>query len=278
MPSKVVDIHKIGGFVKPVVLRARRGARLGGLAALLLTTVAIPVLAQSPAAAAGPAPANLDTAGTFLDTFAAVADTQPLYGLNVSLDSRQTGTAKASYTRLSGLWNSGHAPAPVYVQVNDPQHPNQLLFSSGISAIMLDAPAVADASGHYTVSTTVDPVVGDTASGDWGSLMLARSRNSAGYVTNADIDLGLTVGSNGHLDLFHAGQGFWSSAVPAAGAYAVSVTVSTGADRSMVLVVNGTTFTVTAPAGVGRWPSTPYLRPTCRPPPTRSGRTSPACR
>jgi len=145
------------------------------------------------------------------------------------------------------------------VQVNHPQYPNKLLFTTGISAVMLDAPAVADATGHYTVATTVDPVVGDTASGEWGSIMLSRSRNSAGYVTNADVDLGLTVQSNGHLDLFNAGTHLWSASVAAATSYTVSATVSTGADRTVVLVVNGSTFTITAPSSVGRWPSTPYV-------------------
>ena len=34
---------------------------------------------------------------------------------------------------------------------------------------MLGAPALADSSGHYTVCTMVDPVLGDTGSGDWAS-------------------------------------------------------------------------------------------------------------
>src|SRR5690349_20790450 len=145
---------------------------------------------------AGPTlPAGVATvrSATFVDSFSGINDTDPLYGLNVGLDQRQTGTAKASYTRLSGSWNGGPAPAPWYVQVNHPAHPNTLSFWDGTSAVMLGVPAAADAGGHYTVHTTVDPVVGDTVSGDWVSLMFARSRSSAGYVTNADVDLGLTI-------------------------------------------------------------------------------------
>jgi hypothetical protein len=233
------------------------------IATLVIAVVAATTL--TPAGDSGAAPATgqpasaLESSQAFLDTFAGSVDNDPLYGLNVGLDTRQAAASKVSYTRLSGQPNGGAAPASWYVQVNHPVHPNQLLFTSGTSAVMLGAPAVADDGGHYTVSTAIDPVVGDIGSADWASLMLTRARTSAGYVTNADIDLGLTVRSNGRLDLYSAGQLFWSSSVAPAAQYATSITVSTGADRTLVLVVNGTAFTVVAPAQVSRWPSTAYL-------------------
>jgi hypothetical protein len=237
-------------------------------ASLTLPALAAPALAAPPVPAGRPAhspravpPATMATPGTFVDTFAGATATEPLYGLNESLDTRQTGTVKASYTRVSGVWQRDSTPPPSsYVQVGRASYPNRLSFSTGTSAVMLGAPVLADAGGHYTVATTVDPVAGDVTSADWGSIVLSRSRASAGYVTNADVDLGLTVRSNGDLELYTAGRSFWSSHVaPSATGYAVSVTVSTRDDRSVALAVNGVTFPVPVPSSVIRWPSMPYL-------------------
>ncbi|GAA2791041.1 hypothetical protein GCM10010441_15300 [Kitasatospora paracochleata] len=253
-----------------MVLSTALGRRIASGTAALALAVLPAVLGLQPAAAAAsgpPTPADLNTSGSFADSFTqgTELDTDPMYGLNVGLDRReQDGTARQiSYTRVSGRWDTAVPPAPWYVQTSHPQHPNKLLFSLGHSAVMLDAPALADESGHYTVSTTVDPVEGDTTGADWASIMLSRSHRSTGYVTNADVDLGLTVSSGGKLALFHGGGGevpFWTGRVtPGAGPFAVSLTVSTGADRLVSLTVDGTRFDVTAPAGVTRWPSSSYL-------------------
>ena len=187
--------------------------------------LALPVLGWWPASAS-PTPtatrtarpaaaANLITTGSFTDTFAGSSDTDPLYGLNVGLGSRQTGTAGVvPYTRLSGVWYHAAPPRPWFVQVNNGGHPNQLLFTSGTSAVLLDAPLTADATGHYTVSTTVDPDVGSSTGGDWASLILSRSRHSDGYVQNGDVDIGLAVRSNGGLSLYGAGTQLWTGSVP----------------------------------------------------------------
>ncbi|MFE7639842.1 hypothetical protein ACFU7Z_38030 [Kitasatospora sp. NPDC057518] len=215
----------------------------------------------------GPAPVDLTTTRAFADTFRLdpAQDTDPLYGLNVGLDARQSppaGQHGISYTRVSGRWDTSTAPDQWFVQTSHPDHPDKLLFAKGVSAIMLGAPAVADGTGHYTVSTVVDPVVGDTGGADWGSIVLSRSHRGNGYVTGGDVDLGLTVTSGGKLALFHGGGGenpFWTGTVAPTAQYAVSLTVSTGADRAVTLTVNGTPFTVSAPAGVTRWPGSEFL-------------------
>ncbi|RKT09648.1 hypothetical protein BX285_6748 [Streptomyces sp. 1114.5] len=215
----------------------------------------------------GPAPVDLDATRAFSDTFRLdpALDTDPLYGLNVGLDARQSppaGQHGISYTRVSGRWDTSVAPDQWFVQTSHPDHPNKLLFAKGVSAVMLGAPAVADDSGHYTVSTVIDPVVGDTGGSDWGSIVLSRSHRSNGYVTGSDVDLGLTVTSGGKLALFHGGSGetpFWTGTVAPTAQYAVSLAVSTGADRAVTLTVNGTPFTVSAPAGVTRWPGSEFL-------------------
>src|SRR4051794_19304435 len=218
--------------------------------ALLMMAWTVP--AEAATGAALSTPADLSAAGTFLDTFSGVANTDPLYGLNVGLDARQTGTAKASYTRVSGLWNSSVPPRPWAAQVNHPAHPNRLSFLSGTAAVMLDAPVLAGPDNSYTVATTIDPVLGSSTAADWGSLVFSRSRASDGYPSNSDVDLGFLIGASGGIQLFHAGAMFWSGSVPAADSYNVSLTVSVAADRTVTMVINGTRLVVVAPDTVGR--------------------------
>ncbi|MFJ9950384.1 hypothetical protein [Kitasatospora sp. NPDC091207] len=247
----------------------RLGRTLLSTASALALALLPAGLGAAPAAALDgpPAPADLTASRGFTDTFqqTTALDTAPYYGLNRELDARQSppsGLHGISYTRTSGRWDTVTPPTPDHVQVSHPDHPDRLVFARGLSAVMLGAPAVADASGHYTVTTVVDPVVGDTGDGDWGSIVLSRGHRGTGYVTGNDVDLGLTVASDGRLNLFHGGGGetpFWSGSVTPTARYAVSLTVSTGTDRAVVLTVNGTPFTVTAPASVTRWPGSAFL-------------------
>ncbi|MFD0411137.1 hypothetical protein [Kitasatospora sp. NPDC127116] len=232
------------------------------------TTAGATTAAAAPAGdGSGPTPVDLNTTRAFADTFRLdpSQDTDPMYGLNVGIDARQSPPEKQhgiSYTRVSGRWDTSVAPDQWFVQTSHPDHPNKLLFAKGVSAVMLGAPAVADGTGHYTVSTVIDPVVGDTTGKDWGSIVLSRSHRGNGYVTGGDVDLGLTVNSRGELALFHGGGGetpFWTGSVAPTAQYAVALTVSTGADRAVTLTVNGTPFTVSAPAGVTRWPGSGFL-------------------
>ncbi|MFE0465272.1 hypothetical protein ACFW1A_39090 [Kitasatospora sp. NPDC058965] len=251
-----------------MTLAQRIGRGLLSAAALVSLSVVPAGLGAVPAAAtpvAAPVPADLAGAGPFADTFQLdpALNTSPLYGLNVGLDQRQRGSVRTvSWSRVSGLWNTSVPPASWFVQAGNQGFPNRMVFAAGTSAAMLGAPAIADATGTFTVSTVVDPVVGDTTSADWASVVLSRSHRSTGYVTNGDVDLGLTVSSGGRLALFHGGGGdtpFWTGSVAAAEKYAVSLTVSSGADRALTLTVNGTPFAVTAPASVTRWPSSAFL-------------------
>jgi hypothetical protein len=228
--------------------------------AVIQCAAMLPASSATASTMAGTPRARLDATESFVDTFAGPTPTSPLYGLNQALDTRQTGTVRAAYTRVSGLWNSVLPPPSGFVQVNHPSYPNRLSFLSGTSAVMLDAPVRADPTGRYTVSTVIDPIVGDAASSDWGSLVFSRSRASSGYVTNADVDLGLTLRSNGEVALYSAGTVFWSGRVAAsATGYPVSVGVSTGADRAATLTIGGYTVTVPAPSSINRWPSEPHL-------------------
>ncbi|MFH8387442.1 hypothetical protein ACH4E7_42190 [Kitasatospora sp. NPDC018058] len=244
----------------------------GLLSAALIGLTAVPAgLAAGTASAAdapapsAPTPVNLTAAGPFADSFrqSQVLNTVPLHGLNVGLDQRQQGSARTvSWTRTSGRWDTQVPPDSSYVQVSTADQPNRLVFTQGVSAVMLGAPVTADAAGTYTVSTVVDPAVGDTSSGDWASLVLSRSHRATGYVTNGDVDLGLTVTSSGRLALFHGRGGetpFWQGTVAPADRYAVSLKVSTGADKAVTLTVNDTTFPVTGPDAVNRWPSSAFL-------------------
>ncbi|MBO1414282.1 hypothetical protein [Streptomyces sp. FH025] len=237
-------------------------------AAVLAGLAVVPVgLGAAPALAAGvaPTPVNLNSAGPFADSFRQdpALNTVPLRGLNVGLDQRQQGSVRpVSWTRTSGRWDTVVPPDSSYAQVSTAGQPNRLVFTQGVSALMLGAPVIADTDGTYTVSTVVDPSVGDTSSGDWASIVLSRSHRAMGYVTSGDVDLGLTVTSSGKLALFHGGGGetaFWQGAVAPADRYAVSLKVSTGADKAVTLTVNGTAFPITGPASVNRWPSSAFL-------------------
>ncbi|MDH6134886.1 cell wall assembly regulator SMI1 [Kitasatospora sp. MAA4] len=244
------------------------GRRLatGAATALVLATLPLGVGTTVAAAATGPAVASLDGSGSFSDSFTlpSTSDTTPMYGLNVGLDKRETGSAKGiAYTRVSGpVGSNTNAPDPSDVQTGNAQHPNKLgFFNGGTSAVMLGAPALADANGQYTISTTVEPVVGQTGSSDWASLALSRSHRSTGIATNSDVDLGLTVASNGTLTLYHAKTPFWTGQVtPNTGVFTVSLTVFTGAVPTVALSINGVAETgISTPSSVTRWPSSSYL-------------------
>jgi hypothetical protein len=206
-------------------------------AAAMLVAATLPGV---PVAAAGAA---------FTDSFDIAVDNDPGYGLNDSLATRQN-IGGITYTRVSGLWNNGTAPRSWYSQVDHPQYPGRLAYFLGTSAVRLDAPAIADAVGATTVSATLTPVVGSTTSSDWSSLILSHSATSWGYVTNADVDLGVLVRANGGVQVFQAGKlvrdlpGF---AAGGTGSYGVGLAV-TGA--ALTLVVGTASATITLPAAV----------------------------
>jgi hypothetical protein len=182
----------------------------------------------------------------FGDSFDAAVDADPGYGLNDSLVARQ-GSGGVTYTRVSGLWNTGTPPRPWYSQVNHPSHPGTLSFWQGSSAVRVDAP-VAAAGGTTSVAATLTPVVGSTASGAWSSIVLSHTASSWGYVSNSDVDLAVLVRADGGVQVFQAGTlvddlpGYASG-----GTYRVGLSVT---GRSLELTVDGTTTLVTLPAEV----------------------------
>ncbi|PSL57464.1 hypothetical protein B0I31_102443 [Saccharothrix carnea] len=202
------------------------------------------VLLGAGVAAASPAPA---AAPRFTDSFDGAVDLDPTYGLNDGLARRQVGEQRGvTYTRTSGVWYPASAPRPWYSQVNHSNRPGTLSFWLGHSAVRLDAPVVAGADGSIAVRAVVDPVVGDTASGQWASLVLTADRNSSGYATNGEVDLGVLVRSTGVVDAFHGGAAAGRGrAQPDGGRFAVTVTARPGDHVATVAVNDAPAFPVT---------------------------------
>lgn len=191
----------------------------------------------------------------FADSFDGAVNADPGYGLNDSLGGRQSPLNTSTYTRVSGSWTTLDPPPPYYSQVNHHDYPGKLVFAVDKSAVRLDAPVTGDA---LSVSATVDPAGG---SSDWSSIMLSRNADSSGYVTNGNVQLGLTVARDGQVQLFRAGVPLWPSplvATRSAIGFAVSITVTgaSSANPSVAVSVNGVGRTSALGASLG---ATPYL-------------------
>ncbi|HEX5752517.1 MAG TPA: hypothetical protein VFZ09_40300 [Archangium sp.] len=180
-------------------------------------------------------------------------------GLNDNLAGRQSGSlAPATYTRLSGLWYPAPAPSIWVAQVNHIWSPDTLSFHASPSALRMDKPFSRDASGAFRLSFVAEPVVSDARdSGNWMSVMLGGTGTSSGYVSNADIDFGFLIRSNGGLGIFDNGQFMTVTpgSVPAADRYSVSLAVR---DGQVLGTVNGVSFSARL-NGPGVLPSSAYL-------------------
>jgi hypothetical protein len=66
----------------------------------------------------------------------------------------------------------------------------------------MDDAVVAGAGGTVGVQAVVDPVIGDTSSSDWSSLILDTNSSDSGYVTNLDVAVGVLVRSDGGIQVF----------------------------------------------------------------------------
>ena len=77
--------------------------------------------------------------------------------------------------------------------MNHASHPGTLSFWLGASAVQLEVPAKAGGDGRVVTQVTTDPVNGDTQSGSWSSLVLTPEGTSSGYVTGAEVALGVMV-------------------------------------------------------------------------------------
>jgi hypothetical protein len=126
-------------------------------------------------------------------------------------------------------------------------------FWLGTSAVRMDAPAVAGTSGSVSVQATVDPVAGDTSSGDWSSLVLSNNAGASGYVANPDVALGVLVRSKGGIQVFQGGTSLLSRAAFAppdpAGRFQVSFGYVPG-QRTVNLTVNGVSTAISAPGAL----------------------------
>ncbi|MEU0885045.1 hypothetical protein ABZ345_41175 [Lentzea sp. NPDC005914] len=145
--------------------------RLLTAAALTAASVAVPG-----GALAAPAP--------FHDNFDGAVHASPTLGLNDNLKHRQ-GTGAVTYTRTS---------AGGSVEVNDPKHPGTLLMRSGPTLVRLDAPSTGSA-----ISAKLVPAGSST-------VVLSRSANIAGEVTDPAVDLGFSLRANGSVQIYQAGQ------------------------------------------------------------------------
>lgn len=198
----------------------------------LLVAAIVAATVVPPSAHAAPAP--------FQDNFNGAVDADPTYGLNDNLKQRQ-GTGAVTYSRVSGRWNTGDTPRPWFAQVNHPNHPGKLSMHLGTTAVRLDAPSTGS-----TISAKLTPVAGNRTSGDWSSIVLSRSANSWGYVSNQDTDLGFLVRANGGVQIFQPGQPTRTlpafAAPKADGSFDVTLKI---AGSALDLTINGKHKTIT---------------------------------
>jgi hypothetical protein len=236
------------------------GAMTAGISALCLAgsgmAQAMPIPAQSAplatsAAVPAAAPAGTLAAARFTDSFGTAVDNDPSYGLNDSLNARQSGARGVTYTRVSNESAAAAAPQPWYSQVDHVNHPGVLSFWLGSSAIRMDAPVVAGPDGIVGVQATMDPVTGDTSSADWSSLALSRTAGASGWVASSNVAVGVLVRSTGGVQVYQGTTLLASRdsfAPPAAGGQFVVTVTYTAGQKTIHLTVNGTSATITAPA------------------------------
>jgi hypothetical protein len=180
-------------------------------------------------------------------------------GLNDNLSGRQSGAlAPVTYTRVPGLWYPAPAPSIWWAQVNHVWSPNTLSFHESTSALRMDKPFSRDASGAFRLSFVTEPVAWDSRdSFNWVSVMLSGTSASSGWVTEASVDFGFLVRSNGGLSVFDNGQAMavTPASVPPADRYVVSLAVR---DGQVLGTVNGVSFSASL-TGPGALPSSAYL-------------------
>ncbi len=215
------------------------GLVLGGLAVAGMIGVA----------AVGYAESTATTVATprFTDSFDGAVDTDPTYGLNDSVAGRQHGEQRGvTYTRVSGVWYPASPPRAWYSQVNHVHRRGALSFWKGHSAVRMDAPVRAGGDGRTYVTATVDPVNGDTGSGQWASVVLSPDAQSSGYVTNSDVAIGVIVRSDGRVAAFHRGQPVpltgTTTATPDSNGRFRTTVIGTPGQRGVTIEVNGATM------------------------------------
>jgi hypothetical protein len=181
--------------------------RLLTVAAVAAASVAVPG-----GALAVPAP--------FRDNFDGAVHTDLTHGLNDNLKHRQ-GTGAVTYSQVAGG----------SVHVNDPRRPGVLSLRGDKTSVRLDAPSTGS-----TLSVKLTP-----AAGGWSSIVLSRSANITGDVSDPAVDLGFLLRANGEMEISQPGQPVLSSSVRARSSY--EVTLKFGGS-SLDLTVNGKRRTI----------------------------------
>jgi hypothetical protein len=196
----------------------------------------------------------VQTVNGFADSFnsatAPVADND--YMLNTDLPSRQQLDSQMSYTRTLG--------GDTTVQVNQAHHGTQpaypldvLSFANGRGAVRLDAPAAADpVTNKFRIGATIDPVVGNTTSSDWVSLVLSQNKNATGYVSDTNVDFAFYLRSTGAMSVQQRGAAvtvvpadpaFPTAPIVSGGVFTVTAFVTAGPGGTATFIVNGKTYT-----------------------------------
>jgi len=118
-----------------------------------------------------------------------------------------------------------------------------------------------DSTDAYQLRTTVNPDPwGRGTPGDWNSIMLSPSSTSRGYVTNNDVNVGLTVSHNGRVTLYQSGTALWSISVPRSTSLpgfnvSLEVTSASSDHPTLQIIVNGTSRVTTLASPIPK----PYL-------------------
>ncbi|MFS8102842.1 hypothetical protein LFM09_37510 [Lentzea alba] len=126
----------------------------------------------------------------FYDNFDGAVHASPTFGLNDNLKHRQ-GTGAVTYSRTSPDGS---------VEVNHPKYPGALLMRPGSTVVRLDAPSTG--SG---ISASLTPVAGGASDG-WSSIVLSRSANIVGDVSDPETDLGFRLRANGSVQVSSLGK------------------------------------------------------------------------
>ncbi|WP_086666694.1 hypothetical protein [Lentzea kentuckyensis] len=180
--------------------------RLLTVAALAAASVAVPGGA-------------LAASAPFHDNFDGAVHTSLTLGLNDNLKHRQ-GTGAVTYSQVAGG----------SVHVNDPRRPGVLSLRGDRTSVRLDAPSTGSA-----LSAKLTP-----AAGGWSSIVLSRSANITGDVSDPAVDLGFLLRANGEVEISQPGQPVLSSSVRARDSYEVTLKFGSSLD----LTVNGERRTI----------------------------------
>jgi hypothetical protein len=182
------------------------------------------------------------------------------YGLNIEnkyrtlvLNGNLPNTQLPQWTRTNGTWYEKNTNLPWLSQVNHPSFRNSLSFHTAYSAVKYGKPIDAGIKNVYRIAFRTNPVVNDTASECWTSVMLNADPNNRGFVAHADF--GFSIASNGNFQTMQFGQTIIAGKANAAAMYEVVLDINT--DNKITVTINNITFS--AAILVKPLPSKTYL-------------------